>query len=69
MPKRNFFTTLTAAEKDELLANDMVLEGKLLERFWRMEEFNSPRPRRFDLMKHLEVLVDKGGFPAMRYPR
>lgn len=56
--KHNFFATLTEAESEELLDNDMVLEGELLARFWRMEEFNSPMPRRFDLMTQLEVLVD-----------
>lgn len=64
--KRNFFATLTEAEVAELLTNDMVLEGELLERFWRMEEFNSPCPREFDLWKNLEVLVDKDGNPVKR---
>jgi hypothetical protein len=64
MTKRNFFQTLTDEESAELIANDLVLEGELLARFWRMEEFNSPIPRRLDLMKNLEVLVDKDGNPV-----
>jgi hypothetical protein len=62
--KPNFFATLTKDEREELLANDLVLEGELLLRFWRMEEFNSPIPRRFDLMTQLEILVDKDGNPV-----
>jgi hypothetical protein len=62
--KPNFFATLTEDEREELLGNDLILEGELLFRFWRMEEFNSPVPRRFDLMTQLQILVDKDGNPV-----
>jgi hypothetical protein len=58
MKKGNFFTTLTDDEARLLLSSNLIIEGELLERFWRMEEFNGQRPKRLDLNKCILINVD-----------